>query len=514
MQRQHSGTGRGEAPQHTRAPRHGAMDDAVPAGRWRLLAVLLAAQFMANVDTAIVNIAAPSIQSDLGASGGEAGLVISGYVVAYAVLLVTGARLGSLHGHRRVFHAGMAVFTAASLACALAPDSLVLIVARVVQGAGAALMVPQVLSGIQLHFTGRQRIKALGYYAVALSGGAVAGQALGGVLIAADIFGTGWRPIFLINVPVGLLLIAAAMRMMPRDEKAGEAGELDLRGMGLLSAAVLLLIVPLLLGPDQGWPVWTWVCLVLSVPALRGFRLSQRELSARGGRPLIAEEVIRQPAVRWSLCAHAVTTMTYFALLFVLAVYLQDGLGHGPAYAGMAMVSWVAAFGLAGPVLARIPERRRAVMPVLGCLILAVGYAVTGVYLLSGQRSGPTMFVLLGLGGLGLGISSNSLIGAMTFALPERYAADLSGVISTNAQLSGALGVATLGGGYLFLAESGSAHLAARALEIVLCASAALSLLSAVAAQRANCRPAADGAPAVSAKGEGREGEKEREREQ
>ncbi|MFJ9420068.1 MFS transporter [Streptomyces sp. NPDC101227] len=498
MQQQPPGTESGEAPRHVIAPRPGARDGESPARRWRLLAVLLAAQFMANVDTAIVNIAAPSIQSDLGASGGEAGLVISGYVVAYAVLLVTGARLGSLHGHRRIFNIGMTVFTGASLACALAPDSLVLIIARVVQGAGAALMVPQVLSGIQLHFPGRQRIKALGYYAIALSGGAVAGQALGGVLIAADIFGTGWRPIFLINVPVGVLLIAAAIRMMPRDERAREAQELDLRGMVLLSAAVLLLIVPLLLGTDQGWPAWTWVCLGLSLPALAGFRLSQRALSVRGGRPLIAEEVIRQRAVRWWLCAHGATTMTYFALLFVLAVYLQDGLGRGPAYAGLAMVSWVAAFGLGGPLLARTPERSRAVMPAIGCLVLAVGYVAIWVCLLAGGRSGPLMFVLLGLGGLGLGISSNSLISAMTFALPERYAADLSGVISTNAQLAGALGVATLGGVYLSFAERGSAQLSAGALGIVLCISAVLSLLSAGAAQLARRRSAAGGLAAVS----------------
>ncbi|MFI9200073.1 MFS transporter [Streptomyces sp. NPDC053048] len=473
-------------------------ETAVPGGRpWRLLAVLLAAQFMANVDTAIANIAAPSIQADLGASGGETGLVVSGYVVAYAVLLVSGARLGAAHGHRRIFNAGMALFTAASLACALAPGPVVLICARVVQGAGAALMVPQVLSGIQLHFTGSRRMKALGYYAVALSGGAVAGQALGGVLIAADVFGTGWRPIFLINVPVGLVLIAAALRFMPADDERREAQELDVRGMALLSAAVLLLVVPLLLGTDQGWPLWMWVSLVAGCGVFVAFGRSQRRLSARGGRPLIAEEVIREPAVRWPLIAHGVTTLTYFALLFILAVYLQDGLGHGPTYAGLAMVSWVTAFGFAGPLLARVPEERRAVMPAVGCVVLAVGYLSIWLYLLAGHRTGPLMFVLLGIGGLGLGISSNSLIGWMTFALPDRYAADLSGVISTNAQLCGALGVAALGGGYLALAQAGSAQLSADALAVVLGASTVLALLSAVAAHLGTRRTATECAPSV-----------------
>ncbi|GAA2713797.1 MULTISPECIES: MFS transporter [Streptomyces] len=465
--------------------------------RWRVLAVLLAAQFMANVDTAIANIAAPSIQSGLGASGGEAGLVVSGYVVAYAVLLVAGARLGAAHGHRRVFNAGMAVFTGASLACALATGPVQLIVARLVQGAGAALMVPQVLSGIQLHFRGDQRIKALGYYAVALSGGAVAGQALGGLLIAADIYGTSWRPIFLINVPVGLFLIYAAMRWIPQDEGDRRAEELDLRGMSLLAAAVLLLIVPLLLSTDQGWSVWMWVSLAASGALFAAFRIGQRRLAAKGGRPLIAEEVIREPAVRWPLVAHGVTTLTYFALLFVLAVYLQDGLGHGPTYAGLAMVSWVTAFGFAGPLLARIPEERRAAMPVVGCLVLAVGYAAVWVYVLCGHHSGPTLFVLLGIGGLGLGISSNALIGWMTFAMPDRYAADLSGVISTNAQLCGALGVAALGGGYLALAGSGSPDRSASALGLVLAACMVMAVLSAGAARLGTRRRATDGEPSV-----------------
>ncbi|MBO3677511.1 MFS transporter [Streptomyces sp. NEAU-YJ-81] len=474
--------------------------DAPPSAKrpWRLLIVLLAAQFIANVDTAIANIAAPSIQTDLHASGGETGLVVSGYVATYAVLLVIGARLGATHGHRRIFLLGMAVFTATSLACALAPGPGLLIAARIAQGAGAALMVPQVLSGIQLHFAGEQRLRALGYYAIALSGGAVAGQTLGGVLIAADIHGTSWRPIFLINVPAGLLILAAAMRFMPGDAKGRHTRPLDLnlRGMLTLSAAVTLLIVPLLLGAERGWPTWTWVCLAASVPVLVVFHLGQRRLAASGGRPLIAEEVIREPAVRWSLLAHGVTTMTYFALLFVLANYLQDGLGRGPAYAGLAMVSWVAAFGLAGPLLARLPERNRQATPLAGCVILAVSYFSVGNYLLTGHSTGPMLFVLLAVGGLGLGISSNALIGRMTFALPNRYAADLSGVISTNAQLCGALGVAALGTSYLRLAESASAGQSAKAFEVVLFVCAGLALLGAVAAhQGSRARPPGDRTP-------------------
>jgi predicted MFS family arabinose efflux permease len=432
---------------------------------------------MANVDTAVANTAAPSIGTTLGASEGQVALVVSGYVVAFAVLLITGARLGSSLGYRRVFLLGLSVFTAASLACGLAPEVYSLTVFRFVQGAGAALMVPQVLSGIQLHFAGRERVKALGYFSIALSGGAVAGQVLGGLLISADLLGTAWRPIFLINVPIGLALLVVATRLLPPDGVHGELQAIDLRGVLTLSVTVLLVIVPLLLGSERRWPTWSWLCLALSVPMALIFEQGERRAAARGGRPLIARPVLRTPAVRAGLLAHAVTTGGYFGLLFVLALYLQQGLGKSPAYSGFAMVVWVAAFGLAGPILPRVPESFRW-MPVIGCLILATGYLAVLVYLLVGGVTGPVLFALLGIGGLGLGFSANTLIGAVTSAMPPQYASDLSGVVATNAQLAGALGVAVGGSVYAGITSP------PQALGVVLAGFAALALLGAASARR------------------------------
>ncbi|GAA2837912.1 MFS transporter [Kribbella solani] len=456
---------------------HITQTPAKTGNRGAILAVLLTGQFMANIDTAVANIASPSIATDLHASEGAVGLVISGYVVAFAVLLITGARLGSSFGYRRTFLLGLAIFTVASLACGVAPDITTLIIARFVQGAGAALMVPQVLSGIQLHFQGRDRLKALGYFSIALSGGAVAGQLLGGVLIAANLFGTDWRPIFLVNVPIGIALAVAGRRLLPADQP-GDRDRLDLVGVSVLSAAVLLVIVPLLLGSERGWPVWSWLCLLLSLPMLALFEYGERRTAARGGRPLIARQVLGHRSVRAGLLAHACTSGTYFALLFVLAMYLQSGLHKGPAYSGFAMVVWVAAFGLAGPVL---PRLRRGVrwMPVVGCLILAVGYLSVLGYLLLGGRTGPLLFALLGIGGLGLGISANTLIGAVTSTLPPQYAADLSGVVATNAQLAGALAVALAGSTYAALAQDPG-----RALAVVLAGFIVLTLVGARAAHR------------------------------
>ena len=182
-----------------------------------LLTIVLAGQFMAILDVTIVNVAISTIQHDLGASGAAMQLVVGGYTIAYAVLLVTGARLGDLGGHRRLFLAGLGLFTLASLACGLAPNTGTLIAFRLAQGAGAALMVPQVLSLIQRSFDGAGRARALSVYATVIAGAAVTGQIVGGILVDLDIAGTGWRPVFLVNVPIGVVLLLAGARWLPAD---------------------------------------------------------------------------------------------------------------------------------------------------------------------------------------------------------------------------------------------------------------------------------------------------------
>jgi MFS family permease len=331
-----------------------------------LLAVLLIAPFMAQADATIANVATPSISAELGASGAELELVIGGYLVAFAVLLITGARLGQTHGYRHMFLAGIAVFTGASALSGLAPTPAVLIAARVLQGAGAALMFPQTLTGIQLAFTGPARVRAIGLYAIALSAGAVSGQLLGGALISADLLGSGWRAIFLVNVPIGLVALVAGARRLPADDHRASR-RIDLRGVAALSVAVLLVVLPLVLGRADGWPAWTWVCFAASVPALALFVATQRGRA----EPLLNLHALAPRPVAFGLAAVAAATATYYALLFTLALYLQQGLGRSPLVSGLTLVSWVAAFGLAGQIVRRVPERRRPVVAPAGCLLLA-----------------------------------------------------------------------------------------------------------------------------------------------
>jgi len=420
----------------------------------RALAALLGALFLGNVDVAIANIAGPAIHSGLRASGGELELIVSGYTLAYAVLLVTGARLGEARGYRPVFLTGLGGFIVASLACGLAPTATLLVLARIAAGAAAALMVAQVLTGIQVSFTGKARARALGLYTLVLSAGAVAGQSLGGLLISANVLGTAWRPAFLVNVPVGLALLSLSGRNLPADARAPHAPrrarQLDPAGVAALSAAVLL-TVPLVLGRDAGWPAWSLACLGASGPAFAVLWKVEAAVSARGGRPLVDPGLLARPVIGWGLASQAAATATYFAILFTLALYLQQGLGKSAAYSGLALVSWVAAFGIPGPLLGRCSARVRALAAPGGAALLAAGYAGLAATLYAGDTSGIALMALLGVAGLGLGATFAGMLSQLTGAVTSAHAADISGLVNTTTRLGGVIGTAAAGTAYLAL---------------------------------------------------------------
>jgi MFS family permease len=445
----------------------------------RLLAVLLMGPLMAQADATIANVATPSIRADLGASGAALELVVGGYMIAFAMLLITGARLGQTHGYRRVFVLGVTTFTSASVLCGIAPTPAVLVAARVLQGAGAALMFPQTLSGIQLSFEGAERARAIGLYAIALSSGAVAGQILCGGLISLDIAGTDWRAIFLVNAPIGAAVALAAMRHLPAD--GGRATRrVDVGGVATLSAAILLIVAPLVLGRAEGWPAWAWISLAASAPALALFVVVERRVAARDGSPLMNLGVIARPTVSWSLVALLAATGTYYALLFTLAQYLQQGLGRSPFLSGLTLVPWVVAFGAAGQLVRRVPERARPLVPSAGCALLAAAYVAISAALFGDRHGEALLLVVLAAGGLGLGIQFSALIAHLSNAVPPRYAPDISGVSSTLMQIGGTVGVAAFGTLYLGLAADGATH----AFAVVTAAFAGAALLAAAAAYR------------------------------
>lgn len=450
----------------------------------RLLTVLVMAPFLAQLDTTIANVATPSIRTGLAASDGAIELVVGAYLVAFAVLIIPGSRLGQSRGYRRMFLLGVALFGLTSLVCGLAPNATALVLARAAQGAAAALMFPQALTGIRLNFADGARSRAIGVYTLALSGGAVLGQCLGGLLIAADVAGLGWRSIFLVNVPVCAAVLAAGRRFLPADSPSGSdaAARVHPLSVAALSAGVLLVIVPLCLGRSEGWPAWTWLCLAASGPAFWLLLAVQRRAAARGVLPLLNTGLLGNRSVALGLVALFVATSTYQALLFVLAQYVQLGLGAGALVSGLMLVPWVAAFGVAGKVTGRLTPalapRWARLVPPSGSLMLAVAFLSISGVLFGGRHPMAVLVVLLTLGGFGLGVQFSTLIGHLTGAVPAHHASDISGTATTTLTLGGATGIALYGTLYLAMASPAGSS-ADHAFAVATLALGAAALLSA-----------------------------------
>jgi MFS family permease len=414
-----------------------------PVRLGRLLTIILVGQFMAILDVSIVNVAAPTIRTDLNASGAGLQLVIAGYTIAYAMLLITGARLGDLLGHRTAFQAGLALFTAASLACGLAGGTGLLIGFRFVQGAGAALMVPQVMSLIQRNFAGAARARALGVYGAVLAGGTIVGQVVGGALVSADLFGTGWRPVFLVNVPIGLILLAAGARTLPGDRGERDRG-LDLPGLVSLSAAVLLFIVPLVLGHEEHWPLWGWWMLAASVAVFAVFVILQR----RAASPLIPGRVAGAPGMRAALATIFLQMGTFGGFLFSLALHLQGDLGYSPLRAGLFFIPGAGGFALSSLNWRRAPAWAHRPMILLGLVVAGLGYLGLAVF----ASGGVGLEVAMGVAGLGLGAAFSPLVSIALTHVAVEDAADASGLLVMTNQLGQVVGVATFGTLFLSVA--------------------------------------------------------------
>ncbi|MFI0482017.1 MFS transporter [Actinomadura sp. 9N215] len=404
--------------------------------RW-LLVVLLTGQTMVSMDGSIVAVALPNIAAGLHSSGALLQLVTGGYIFALAVLVVTGARLGDKYGHRTMFFFGLLGFTVASLACGLAPTGAVLVAARVCQGASAALLLPQVLSLIQLSFDGIARARALGLYSMILALGVALGQVAGGVIVS---LGGTWRPIFLVNVPIGAVLLLVGPRLMPPAHS--KPTRLDLPGVALLSCGMAALVMPLVLGREQGWPFWTWPSLAVGCILLVVFGAHER----RTPSPLLDLSVLRKPAVRPGLFASCAVMGAYTGFLFTLALYLQNVLDFSPLRAGLTFVPYTVGFAAAGLGWTRLPARTH--LPTLGLLIFAVAASV--LTLLS-TDAWPTFLSipLLFTAGVGHALGFSPLIARVTNAAGPAQASSVSALANTGALLSNVLSIVVFGGVYL-----------------------------------------------------------------
>jgi MFS family permease len=396
--------------------------------------------------------------------------------VSYALMLITGARMGDLYGRRRIFVTGVAIFTLASLTCGLAPGIGVLIAARFVQGAGAAAMMPQIMSVIQVRFDGAARTRALSAYTAVLSSGFVAGQVIGGVLVTPNIAGQSWRPVFLVNVPIGLLVLALVPRIVPADQPTGSR-RLDLAGLAIAVPAVFLVVLPLMLGHQENWPAWVFACMAAGLVLLVVFVLVERRVTD----PLLNLAVLRAPGLVAGLASVAVLMVTYGGFLFSFALHLQGGLGDSALRAGLTFAPCAVAFGFCGYFWRRLPARSHHLLAPLGCLVAVAGYAVVAVAVRSGTDGGALLQVALIVTGAALALGFSPLVTHSLVRVPLQHAADASGLLTTTIQLSQAIGVATFGSLFLTLSTHPGPVASGHALAVTMGWVAAVMVLSVLA---------------------------------
>nr|WP_230991740.1 MFS transporter [Streptomyces endocoffeicus] len=419
-----------------------------------LFTVLLGAA-LPLIDFFIVNVALPTMDHDLHAGPAVLELVVAGYGVAYAVLLVLGGRLGDTFGRRRLFLAGMAAFGLTSLACGLAPDAWSLVGARVAQGASAALMLPQVLATIHSSTSGSRRARALSMYGATAGLSMVAGQILGGVLVAADIAGTGWRAVFLVNVPVALIGLVLAVRTVP-ETRSKRPAPVDVPGTVLLALSLITLMVPLTEGRAAGWPLWTWLGLGAFPFVAAAFYVVERRADRAGRTPLLPPSLFALPGLRRGLAMVVPFSIGFGGFMFVIAVALQQGLRYGPVEAGLALAPMATTFFVASLMGPRLVGRYGSRVVTAGGLIQAVGIALL---MLTVWRDWPDLSLAgllpgVALAGFGQGLQLPVLIRIVLADVPNERAGVGSGVMVTTQQSALALGVATLGTLFLSLGPS------------------------------------------------------------
>ncbi len=422
-----------------------------------LLMTLLAGQALASMDAEILVIAAPSLSTDLHASGGQLQLIVAMYTLAFGALVVTGARLGDVLGHRRVFLLGLTAFTLASLAGGLAPTASMLIGAVALQGVGAALMTPQVLSIIQLHFVGEPRARAIGAYSMVLAAGVATGLVLGGLLVSAHLLVAAWRPALLLNAPVGAMVLISAHRYLP--DTGGRAPvRLDPAGAAALAAALLALIVPLTFGRDAGWPIWVWPCLAACAAALAGFIRLERRIAAQGGDPLFDLDILKPPGVAAGIGAVALVMACYAGFLVSLTLHLQESLRFSPLEAGLIFVAYASGFATASLTWTRTGVTARDRLPIAGPPVMATALLAVGLIARGGHWPVGLMTPLLFIGGAAHASVFSPLAARLTTAVRAEQASDLSGLVLTASLVGQVLGVAVFVGVYLSAAPQGSAH--------------------------------------------------------
>ncbi|MDH6264965.1 EmrB/QacA subfamily drug resistance transporter [Rhizobium sp. SG_E_25_P2] len=413
--------------------------------RWAAMAVLLMASFMNMIDVTIVNVALPSMRADLGATESGIEWVVAGYILSFALGLLPFGRYGDIIGKKRMFMLGVGGFTLASAFCGLASNIEMLIVARIIQGVGGAVMTPQVLAIAQVMFPPKERAMAFSLFGLTAGLASVAGPVAGGSLIHADFFGLGWRPIFLINLPIGALALWAGWKIIPTIP--GNSGlRNDWGGIALAGGAILCLIFPLIEGRGFGWPAWIFVVMALALPLAAAFVWWERRQNARAAAELVPLGLLGNR----NFIAASLGAMVFFSALpgffFILAVFLQSGYGLDPLASGVTTIPFPVGVLVASVISGRSGGKFARSRIILGALSLIAAMAllrqsVSGL----GDTLDQMRFILpLALGGLGTGLAISPLFQTALAGVPPKDAGSGSGALQSIQQIGGAFGVAII----------------------------------------------------------------------
>jgi EmrB/QacA subfamily drug resistance transporter len=422
---------------------------ATPHRAWRALGVLLIGMFMSLLDATIVNVALPTIRTSLDASEATLSWIISGYALAFGLALIPAGRLGDRFGHKWVFFGGLALFTVASLACGLAQDGTQLIVARVVQGLAGGIYLPAVTAYIQLLFTGRTRGKAFAIMGAVIGVSSALGPLIGGLLIQAFGDTNGWRLVFVVNLPIGVVALVAAAFLLPAgSEGSARSDGVDILGLLLLSGGLVAILVPLIEGQDQGWPVWTYLSLVGGLTLITLFGVWEVAVAKRGESPLVPPHLFSHPAFTGGVILALVYFAAFVSIFFTISILWQAGLGHTALESGIVSIPFalgsIVGASQSGKLAARIGRR----VLVIGAGMVAVGLIALWLVLLlmsPGDLTSWDLLVPLLVAGTGSGmfIAPNAQFIIATVDRQEAGAA--SGVIATMQRLGSAIGIAIIG---------------------------------------------------------------------
>lgn len=408
--------------------------------KWVILALLALAQFMVVLDVAIVNIALPSIARDLHFTPNNLQWVITAYTLTFGGFLLLGGRAADIYGRRRVFIGAVTAFTIMSLLCGTAQTETQIIIARAFQGLAGAFMSPAALSIVISEFReGKERNAAFGVWAAVSAGGAAVGVLLGGILTQY----LGWRWNFFVNVPVGIFVVLAAIRLLPHH--IGEENKklkLDLGGATLATGGLMSLVFGLSKAPTNGWDSTTvWGFIILGILLLLGFTFSER----RSDHPMLPLTLFRIRNVLGANAAFLVIACTMFSMFFFLTLYVQQVLGYAPAKAGLCFlpVSFIIAImsGIVSKAVAKVGYKP----PMnLGPLVLAIGLYTIAATMKVGGNYWHNVFPGLAIAACGMGLTFVSGTLAATSGVPKHFSGIASGVLNTSQQVGGAIGLAIL----------------------------------------------------------------------